>query len=143
MKIAMIIAQMTYFSVFVGEAESYAVPIILFAVEGIFFYLTLTYFHEKYQRLDFLEKRKIYDNYEAIKKIFDDISQGIMIVDNKNQIVYSNQAVHRLFNEPQDQEPSLSLTNLLSKVRVKSMFPHLESSVTEQILPSPENEGVS
>ncbi len=25
--------------------------------------------------------------YEAIKKIFDDISQGIMIVENKNQIV--------------------------------------------------------
>ena len=138
MRIGMLFAQMGYFLVFVMQREPLPGPILIIAIEGIVLYVAMNYIHEKYERLDFFEKRKVYDNYEAIKKIFDDISQAILIADNKNQIVYSNQAVHRLFGRS---EESCSL--LFSDVRVKSMFPQIDTVFTEQVLASRENEGLN
>ena len=132
MRIVMLITQMSFFLVFVMEREPSPVPILLLAIEGFLLFLSMNYIQERYERLDFFEKRKMYDNYEAIKKIFDDISQAIMIVDTNNQIVYSNQAVHQLFNGSEGQ--NLSVNSLFSLVKVKSMFPNIETLITEQIV---------
>ena len=138
MKFAMMVIQITYFMVFVGLRDPYAVPIILMAVQAILFFLILTYFNERYERWGFFEKRKVYDNYEAIMNIFDDISQGIMIVDKGNQIFYSNRAVHLLFNNTQSQERS-TLTNMFSQLQVESVFPNLDDLISA---PN-ENEGIN
>ena len=142
MKAVVSIAQYIYFFIFLFQQESYCIPIFIFGIEAIILYLALTYLQEKYDRINFLEKQTIYDNYEAIKKIVDDISQGIMIVDQSNEVIYANRIVYTLLN--QDQQQSVSLSTLFSQVNVKSISPQIPIDIlqTERVLSTRECENV-
>ena len=83
MRVVHLLSQTLYFLVFVCLGEPNLAPILIYAIQIIILYLGSSYFQERYQRWDFLDKRKMYDNYEALKKIFDDISQGILIADDE------------------------------------------------------------
>ena len=134
MKAVVSIAQYIYFFIFLFQREQYSIPIFIFGIQAIILYLALTYLQEKYDRINFLEKQTTHDNYEAIKKIVDDISQGIMIVDQSNEVIYANRIVYTLLN--QDQQQSVSLSTLFSQVNVKSISPQIPIDIlqTERIL---------
>ena len=134
MKAVVSIAQYIYFFIFLFQREQYSIPIFTFGIQAIILYLALTYLQEKYDRINFLEKQTTHDNYEAIKKIVDDISQGIMIVDQSNEVIYANRIVYTLLN--QDQQQSVSLSTLFSQVNVKSISPQIPIDIlqTERIL---------
>ena len=141
MKAVVTITQYVYFFIFLFQREKYAVPIFIFGVEVIILYLVLTYIQERYERLNFLEKRKIYDNYEAIKKIVDDISQGIMIVDQSNEVIYANRIVYTILTQdPQ----TVSLSTLFSQVFVKSISPPISAEImaTERVISMQDSETV-
>mgnify|MGYP000868083848 CR=1 FL=1 len=133
--------QIIFFVVFLFQREVYHITVFCGLTYGIIFYVATIYLQERFDRLNFLEKRKIYENYEAIKKIFDDISQGIMIVDQSNEIIYANRTVSTLFHQD---SKTLSLTEITSQIYVKSVSPliPMESLSTERVLTTQENVGV-
>lgn len=127
------VLQIGFYLVFVVEREPFSSIVITFAVECISIYLLYIYIHERYQRLDFLEKRRVYENYEAIKKIFDDIIQGVLLVDRSYNIIYSNQTVYALLNCQQNQfrQEGPSLRELFSQVYVKTLLPRMELTAAD------------
>ena len=136
------LGQMCFFLVFVVQREFFPNLIIVFAVECMSMYLFYIYIHERYQRIDFLGKRRVFENYEAIKKIFDDIIQGMMIVDQKYNIVYTNQTVYTMFNYQQDQlrQDGPSVRALFSQIYVKTILPRIELSASDRIRTALESE---
>ena len=135
------IIQIVYFLVFIVQAEFYWPAILIFAAESAIMYLCYVYIHEKYMRKDFIEKRKVYENYEAIMKIFDDIIQGIMIVDQEYKIIYSNRTVDLMFNLQRPQEVGSSIERLFSEIQVKTISPRMDAPGTERMMfASRENE---
>lgn len=138
LKIIVPVAQIIYFVIPTVQEEIFFWPIVVvFATQCILIYVSFIYVSELYQRKDFLEKRKVYENYEAIMRIFDDINQGVMIVDPGYKMIYSNRTIDSMFGQPRDNP---SLRNLFSQLQVKSITPRLESSATEQIHMTRENE---
>ena len=131
------ILQIIYFLIPTAEAEAYWPLIAVFAVQCMVIYAVFIYISEVYQKKDFLEKRKVYENYEAIMRIFDDIIQGVMIVDPNYKLIYSNRTIELMFKR---QESSSSLENLFSQIHVKSISPRLEMFMTEAIQVSGDQE---
>lgn len=133
MKVLTSIIQMGYFLYFVikrVEDSHHVTSLVLEAFNGVFLYLVVIYVQEQYQRKDFLEKRKIYENYEALMKIFDDISQGITIIDSHCNQVYSNRTIHGMFGK---KPGSWTVEELLSEFQVKSIFPLVNCDKTPRI----------
>ena len=124
------IIQVIYFFVPTVIREKYWSLIVISAVQCLVLYGGYIYVYELFQRKDFLEKRKVYENYEAIKQIFDDIIQGVMIVDPNYKPIYSNRTFNTMFNV---QKSKHSLETLFSQILVKRITPHMELLVTEQI----------
>ena len=125
------IIQVIYFFIPTIIGEPYWQAIIVVAIECLILYGGFIYIYEKYQRKDFLEKRKVYENYEAILQIFDDINQGVMIVEPNYKFIYSNKTIDKMFRKPEQGE--WSLDHLFSQITVKSITPLLENLVTDQI----------
>lgn len=117
------IFQMTFFLVFMGKLDkdsSHLAGSFVQALNSLIFYLFVTYSDEKYQRKDFLEKRRISENYEALLKIFDDISQGITITDLDYREIYSNKTINVMF----DKTPGAwNVKDLFAEFSVKAIFP--------------------
>ena len=124
------IFQVIFFLVPMTQEELFWRAIIIVVFECLILYACFTYIGEKFQRKDFLEKRKVYENYEAIKRIFDDIIQGIMIVDPNYNLIYSNRTIDVMFGRSHDNR---SLDVLFSQIQVKSINPQLETLATERI----------
>ena len=143
MRVVVATLQAGFFAVFLFQREPYHDSIFLtLFLYGFVFYVATLYLQERFNRLDFLEKREIYENYEAIKKIFNDISQGIMRVGQENEIIYANRAVHTIFN--QDSQ-ALSLAEISAQIYVKSVFPPFPMDIlsTERGLLTQENAPVT
>ena len=104
--------------------------IIILACECLILYGGFIYVHEYFRRRDFLEKRKVYENYEAVMRIFDDIIQGVMIVDPNYKLIYSNRTIGSMFSQAQN---TLALESLFSQIQVKSIHPQLDILITERI----------
>eukprot|EP00331_Platyophrya_macrostoma_P033664 CAMPEP_0176434962 /NCGR_PEP_ID=MMETSP0127-20121128/17015_1 /TAXON_ID=938130 /ORGANISM="Platyophrya macrostoma, Strain WH" /LENGTH=654 /DNA_ID=CAMNT_0017817851 /DNA_START=470 /DNA_END=2437 /DNA_ORIENTATION=+ len=83
-------------------------------IYGFSFYIT-----EKFLRQDYLEKRKIYDDSEAVKSILDDITEGIVIIEKKSNILYLNQPVQKMFKLENKQNTE----ELFNKIKIKSIMP--------------------
>lgn len=130
LKIIFPILQVVYFLVPTVQEERFWPIILILCVECVVVYGSFVYINELYKKKDFLEKRKVYENYEAILRIFDDINQGVMIVDANYSLIYSNRTVELMFNQSQR---NLSLENLFSQIQVKSMSPGLELHLTERV----------
>lgn len=127
------IIQLIYFVVPTVQREPIPIlrSIILhIAIESLIGYFCIIYIFERYQRKDFLEKRKVHENYEAIMKIFDDIIQGVMIADPNYKLIYSNRTIDSMFGQRQEHH---SLENLFSQIQVKSISPQLDIMSTERI----------
>ena len=124
------IIQVIYFFVPTYYGEKFWSIILIATIECLLLYGGFIYVYELYQRKDFLEKRKVYENNEALMKIFDDIIQGVMIVDPHYKLIYSNKTIDKMFNKPKGE---WSLDHLFSQIQVKSTTPHLENLITEQI----------
>ena len=129
------VLQVAFFLIFVIGNQKYSWAVAVVAAQCVAMYLIYSYIYERYQRYDFLEKWKIYENYEATRKIFDDIIQGIMIVDENYKIIYSNRTIDLMFNRPKFS----SVDKLLSQIHVKTITPRLEILATEPILTSNES----
>ena len=137
-KVLNVISQMAYFFYFVIKREPIFTPILSLGLIGASTFVILSYVQELYLKKDFLEKIKIYENYEALKRIFDDISQGIIIVDTKLSTIYANRTVDIMFHRQPSQEV-IAITSLFARIQVKSMIPFLASVITERIMVSQEN----
>ena len=124
------IIQIIYFLSFAVMRESDSEIIVLVAIESVVLFLFYNYFNEKQQRKTFLEQRKLHENSETIKSILDDISQGIMIIDQQTNLVYANRTVNRMFGGSRE---IYSVNSLFSELHVKSILPRMESLTTEQI----------
>ena len=124
------ILQIIFFLVPTIQQEILWPFILVFAIECMVIYVAFIYVYELYQRKDFLEKRKVYENYEALMQIFDDIIQGVMIVDTNYNLIYSNRTIGSLISYTQN---TRSLESLFSDIQVKSMTPRLEAFMTEPI----------
>lgn len=123
------VVQIGFYLVFVMQTEILSKMLVIIAVESLVIYLLYIYINERYQRIDFLEKRRAYENSEAIKKIFDDIIQGIMIIDQQCSIVYSNQTVYTMLGHQQHQlaQYARPLDELFSQLFIKAISPRMEA----------------
>lgn len=136
-----IISQFAFYIVFIILRESQPVTLIggaLFTPIACIYWI---YVNEKYDRLNFLEKRKVYENYEALKKIFDDVSQGIAIIDkNDYSSFYENHSVSKIFGSG----TSIDWENLFSQIRVRRISPQIEIASKSGVFPitDPENSPV-
>ena len=115
-------------------------PVLIYlACQSAVLYFSYIYIYELFQRKDFLEKRKVYENYEAIMQIFHDIIQGVIIVDPHYNIIYKNRTSGVMFNLAQN---TRSLDSLFSHIQVKSITPQLEVMTTERIQTSSHDDSV-
>ena len=124
------IFQVVFFMIPMIQEEILWRVILVFIFAYLFIYVCYTYIGERYQRKDFLEKRRVYENYEALLTIFDDIIQGIMIADPKYNLIYSNRTIDFMFGQ---QQVNRSLEYLFSQIQVKSTTPQLDTMSTERI----------
>mgnify|MGYP001224405144 CR=1 FL=1 len=130
MKMFNLVLQMGFFLYFVIKREPVYTPILTLALIGVLSFVFLSYMQEMFQKRDFLEKRKLYDNYEALKRIFDDICQGIIIVDTKFNTIYANRTVEAMFNR-QSSQKGVVVEELFAEVQVKTVIPPNMSPITE------------
>lgn len=122
-------AQMIYFLVWTYKSEKHLVPITVFAAEAVFVYACAVYVVERYDRLHFLNTRKIQENLEATKKIFDNICEGIVIFDKDQRVLYANKAVSMLFGV----EGTFSAEKLFQHAQVRSIHPEINERVESMI----------
>ena len=138
MKMFTAAAQIFFFLHFIIRDLENPIPIAGLALQGLALYLFGIYINEKFERIHFLEKRKIYENYEALMKIFDDISQGIIIIDQQYHKVYANRTMNVMFEK--DLKEDWRAEGLFSELQVKSVFPPVEVVMaTPRVLDSIEN----
>ena len=125
-----IIAQYVFFIVFILLREEIIAPLIATQLFNVIICSCWVYLNEKYERLNFLEKRKDYENFEALKKIFDDVSQGIAIID---RIDYSNFYQNHSVNEIFDSEVSIDWKRLFPQIKVRKINPNIELGCKSRI----------
>ena len=130
--------QMAFFLYFVVKREPIYSPILIFGFTGMMTFVFLSYTQELFKKKDFLEKRKIYDNYEALMRIFDDICQGIIIMDTKFNITYANRTVDAMFNR-QSSQKVVKIEELFAEIQVKAVIPSVVPLITERVLLSPDS----
>ena len=138
MKILIITAQSVFFLAYVIEGGNAPPSIVSNLLHSVALYLLITYFSERYQRFDFLERRKAFENHEAIKRIFDDISQGIMIIDQNDDIVYSNRTINIMFS--QEGAAATKVKEMFCQIHLRKISPQIGMPLTEAILPTQDNE---
>ena len=138
MKLLSASAQMAFFLYFVVKREPLYSPIFIFGMTGLLTFVFLSYTQEIFQKKDFLEKRKIYDNYEALMRIFDDICQGIIIMDTKLKITYANRTVDAMFKR-QSSQKVVKIEELFAEIQVKAVIPSVVPLITERVLLSPDS----
>ena len=127
------VVQAVYFFVFLPKNDVLPAQVCVFSLLAVCLFSLCIYFHEKYLRRDFLEKRKVYENHEAMKKIFEDIIQGVVIIDQEYKIIYANPAINTMFNRPKTQmEPCSSFEGLFSEIIVKAVSSRLETVAGEE-----------
>ena len=116
-KVLHILFQTILFGVYIGKIETYPTAQLMSAMQSFIVFSLSQYFREKFIRMDFLEKRKVYDDSEAVKSILDDITEGIMIINQERKILYMNQPVQKMFKlekkYPED---------LFSRIKIKSVI---------------------
>ena len=132
LKMLNIVLQMAFFLYFVVKREPIFTPILNLCFIAVFSFVFLSYTQEMYQKKDFLEKRKLYDNYEALKRIFDDISQGIVIVDTEFKTIYANRTIASMLNRHSPQK-AVVIEELFSEIQVRAISPALMSTTSERI----------
>ena len=118
LKVAHVFFQTTLFSMYFGlnsggTSSTYIYITNIFVMFGLFFY-----FSEKFTRMEFLEKRKMYEDSEAVKSILDDITEGIVIINRQNKILYMNQPVQKMFKLEQHK----TTEELFSRIKIKSIM---------------------
>ena len=122
-----ILFQIIFFLAFGLQTEVHIIPILVFGIEAMLFYIFTVYVVEKYERARFVELLKIQENLEAINKIFENLTEGIAIFDKDFHVLYTNKAVSTLFNV---QSPS-SIEQIFDKVKIKAIAPPIENILTE------------
>ena len=138
MKILIITAQSVFFLAYVIEGGNAPPSVVSNLLHSVALYLLITYFSERYHRFDFLERRKAFENHEAIKSIFDDISQGIMIIDQNDDIVYSNRTINTMFS--QEGAAATKAKEMFCQIHLRKISPQIGMPLTEAILPTQDNE---
>ena len=131
MKVMHCLGQVIFFAVYVFEVEAQPRSVFIILLAMFFMFSFSVYLREKYTRVDFLEKRKIYENSEAVKTILDDITEGIVIINQNKDILYLNQPVQRMF-KLEDQ----TTASLFSKFKIKSFMGLRLSNVQVSGLPN-------
>lgn len=84
----------------------------LFIIFGL-----LTYFNEKFTRDEFLKRVKCHEDSQAIKKVLDDVMEGIMIIDGQKQILYLNETAEKMF---QNKTPDID--RVFCDIKVKQVL---------------------
>ena len=74
------------------------------------------YNRERYDRRQHIERMKVFQDSQAVLKILDDITEGILIIDECTRIRYMNMPVKKIFRSD-----TPSLNDLFSKITVKSV----------------------
>ena len=109
------------------EYQAGAEVVTIRLVQVLIMYIAVIYIEERYERSDFLEKRKIYEDSEAIKTILNDITEGILIVSPERQILYANKPVEQMFGLKE-----LTLQDLFSQIKVVSASHNILKSAVEK-----------
>ena len=138
LKVLTVIAQSAFFLAYVIKGRNAPPSIVSYLVHSVVLYLLITYFSERYHRFDFLERRKTFENHEAIKRIFDDISQGIMIIDQNDDIVYSNRTINTMFS--QEGAAATKAKEMFCQIHLRKISLQIGMPLTEAILPTQDNE---
>lgn len=74
------------------------------------------YNRERYDRRQHIERMKVFQDSQAVLKILDDITEGILIIDECTRIRYMNMPVKKIFRSD-----TPSANDLFSKITVKSI----------------------
>lgn len=74
------------------------------------------YNRERYDRIQHIERIKVFQDSQAVLKILDDITEGILIIDESRNIRYSNMPVKKIF-----QSSNPKLNHLFANVSVKNV----------------------
>ena len=138
MGIAAIVIQSGYFFVILALRDGEPIIDMTFMAQGVILYVVTAFLGERTKRLHFLEERKNYKNHLAILKIFDDISQGIIILDHSLEVLYSNRSVNLMFMERENQ--TLLLRTVFDNFHVKKIVPDVEPQFTRRLLTSEASE---
>lgn len=125
-----VIAQFLYFIICIVLREDHPVPQIAVVLFTSAVCVCWMYLNEKYERLNFLEKRKVYENFEALKKIFDDVSQGIAIIERND---YSNFYQNHSLSEIFDTQSSIDWKRLFPQIKVRKISPYIEISSKSRV----------
>ena len=137
------LAQTIYLLSFLDKDQANIDLVIMFACECIVVYACYVYISERSKRKNFIERKQLEENTKAIVKILDDVTQGVMIVDEKHQTVYSNRHANVLFGQQVQTEAGKRLIECLSsRLRIKSVSPSWEVLETERIVTPFETEQV-
>lgn len=116
-------AQMVNFLVFSASNELHSRALIIFGIEAVLFCASSVYIVEWYERKHFLELQRAQENSGALKKIFEDINEGIVIFDKKLQVLYANKIVSTVFGMT---EEALSVERILESIKVRGISPAIE-----------------
>lgn len=117
-KVLHIVGETIYFAIYLEKIEDHPISQIISLLLTFVMYVLILYFAEKFTRKEFLEKRKMYEDSEAVKSILDDITEGIVIINQQKKIVYLNQPVQKMFHLEQHK----TTDDLFSRIKTKSML---------------------
>ena len=118
LKVVHVLFQTTFFAMYFGLTATGVFSTYIYLADIVLMYGLFFYFSEKFTRMEFLEKRKMYEDSEAVKSILDDITEGIVIITRQNKILYMNQPVQKMFKL----EQLKSTEELFSRIKIKSMM---------------------
>mgnify|MGYP003877460177 FL=1 len=91
---------------------------IYYLIQVFLIYAISSYIRERYWRIESLQKIKLYQETESIKKVLDDVLEGIVVIDAKKKILYLNESAEKMF-----QRKISSLEDLFSDFKIKAMAP--------------------
>ena len=117
-RVAHVFSQVLLFLVYIGSVEKIGAPVLIFLINAFLMYASFFYIREKFTRMEFLEKRKMYENSEAVKSILDDITEGIVIINKQKKILYLNQPVQKMLKLNQHE----TTDDIFSRIRIKSVI---------------------
>lgn len=117
-RVVHVFSQVLLFLVYIESVEKITIPVLVFLIIAFLMFSSFFYFREKFTRMEFLEKRKMYEDSEAVKSILDDITEGIVIINKQKKILYLNQPVQKMLKLNQHE----TTDDIFSRIRIKSVI---------------------
>lgn len=90
--------------------------IICAVIEAFLIYAFYTYNSEKYEKISYLERYRANNDFRTVTKILGDVIEGIVIIDEDDTILYSNEAVSNMIGDEE-----ITVQSVFSKLKVRAV----------------------